>query len=174
MIYQAVLTETGAAKFAKYPGGISGFLRTISFFRLGEGGWIQSGPTRVPRVPDPTLTDLDIKLDPGRAAPNRRYDVGESFGYFEKSLLAEDFQFIVPSTLRVFPYITTTEYNYKDDPPPAHLVYSPVPAHVSPHIFEIGLYDLDGDMVIYATVPEEIKDSTRQVENPIRIAYQAG
>lgn len=172
MIYQAVLTETGAAKLAKYLGNISGFAKTFKKFRLGEGGWEQSGLTRIQRLPDPTLTDLDIILDPARAPGDRRYDVSENLGWYEKNLVAGDFTFIPPATLRVFPYITTAEYNFKDD---GTLVYDMGSgAHVSPHIFEIGLYDQDGDMLVYATFPEEIKDATRQVENPVRITYQAG
>lgn len=165
MTIQCVMTNVGLSKWVRYPGGVIPFAE-VAFFRVGEGGWADPGTGRAPRVPDPTLTDLDIILDASRALAEKRYNVLENLGWYQKAFVPVDFGFDAPATLEILAMLTTVEYNAKNA---GTLVYDYGIPYVNPAIWEIGLYDSDGDMVLYATFPQEIKDGARQLENAIRV-----
>jgi hypothetical protein len=150
-------------------GGLLTF-QQIAYFRVGEGGWFFNGLTmqREPRTPDPTLTDIDIKLDPARSVPTKRYNVGENFGYYQKALIGSDFFFEGPTTLRVSCLLDNPEYNLENA---GTLIYDVGGPYVSPEIWEIGLFDAANIMVAYGTFPKETKDASKQIENIVRIVF---
>lgn len=116
----------------------------VASFKVGLGGWLTVG---VPRTPDPTLTDLDIIVDQGRSSSEKRYPLitAPPYGtalaplyYYEKA--------VSPMTVGAGPLanrltvpcrLLAAEYNSDG-------VGNPV-------IYEIGLFDADGDMLVYGT-----------------------
>lgn len=166
-LFTAVVTAVGASKIIKYPGGLIP-LDLISYFRVGEGGWVDPGSGREPRSPDPTLTDLDIVLDQFRVpGPDpKRYDIGENMGYYQKANVGGDFSSPSPGILRVSCMLLNAEYNLEDA---GTLVYDVGGPYVSPDIWEIGLFDANNDMIFYGTFSKETKNATRQIENICRL-----
>lgn len=142
----------------------------IAYFKIGEGGWYDPGTGRVPRTPDPTLTDLDIILDPARSIPSRRYYGFESFGYFQKTFVPGDLVFQGPTTLLMSCLLDYGDYNTKNAPG-ATLIYDVGGDGVSPTMWEMGAFDALGRMIMYGTFPVETKDISRQVENDGRIVF---
>jgi len=165
-LFTATITNLGYAKLTRYWGGLLAPFEQIAYFKVGEGGWVDPGTGREPRVPDPALLDLDILVDVSRAPGDKRYNVGENFGYFQKALIGLDFSEPGAGILRVSCLLLNGDYNLKSD---GVLVYNVGGPYISPEIWEIGLYDGDGDMIFYGTFAREIKDATRMIENVCRI-----
>lgn len=169
-LVNAVITDKARELAPKMYGSLLGF-QPISYFRVGEGGWTDPGSGRVRRnPPDRTLTDLDIVLDAGRSAPDKRYNVGENLGYFQKALTPSDFVFEGPSVLRVRCFLDFGEYN-TENAAGATLVYNVGGPYVAPEIWEIGLYDGGNNLVAYGTIPLQVKDGTKQIENLVRMIW---
>jgi hypothetical protein len=124
-----------------------------SYFKVGMGGWINPGSGEVPRAPDPTLTDLDVIVNPGRypGLPPNPYSANIL-------LLSGSFVYEAPTTLRSNCVLDFGDYN--DDGTGAN-----------PKIWEIGLYDSAGTMIAYGTFPQEVKINTNQVENIVRVTF---
>lgn len=123
-------------------GGIVPF-QALTKFRIGEGGWQLVGPTRVPRTPDPALTDLDLLLDPGRPGNGfgaKRYNLGgESFSYYEKVLPPGACSFIAPNILQIICTLDFAEYNTDQPPAPggaSGLVYDSGGPYGSPELWK--------------------------------------
>jgi len=154
----AVVTDEARARWPQMFGGLLAF-KDISDFKVGEGGWYNPGTSRERRVPDSALTNLDVIVDLSRAPVDKRYVVpGETFSWFSKSLVPGDFAYVAPRTLEVSCLLDFGDYN--DDG-----------SGNNPEIWEIGLFDADGVMVAYGTVPEEIKDASKQIVNVVRIVF---
>ena len=167
-LFTAVVTATGAAKLVQYWGGLITPIDLISYYKVGEGGWVDPGGGREPRTPDPTFTDLDIILDASRVpGPDpKRYDVAENFGYYQKALIGGDFSSPSPGILRVSCMLLNAEYNLENA---GTLIYDVGGPYVAPQIWEIGLFDQANDMIFYGTFSKETKDATKQIENVCRL-----
>jgi hypothetical protein len=169
-LVNAVITDKAREVAPKMYGGILPFA-PASYFRVGEGGWIDPGGGRIRRdPPDRTFTDLDLILDLGRAGPQKRYNVAENFGYFQKALTPLDFVFEGPSTLRIRCFLDFGEYNIKNAPG-ATLVYDVGGPYASPEIWELGIYDTSNNLLAYGTFPKQTKDGTKQIENVVRMVW---
>jgi hypothetical protein len=168
-VIPAVVTDLARARWPQMFGGLLPF-KTIVKFRIGEGGWIFNLLTlqREPRAPDPTLTTLDIITDQIRFPLNKRYNVGETFGYFEKLMVLTDFSFEAPTTLKSSCLLTFTEYNFEND---GTLIYDMGGPYVSPEMWEIGLFDQDDVMIAYGTFPKQTKTGANQDENIVRVTF---
>lgn len=167
-VIPALVTPQARDEWPKMFGGIVDF-KKIAKFRIGEGGWIYNPlpAAREPRIPDQTLTNLDIIQDPSRLPINKRYDVGENLGYFEKNLIITDFSF-EPRTLKVSCFLLNTEYNAKNA---GTLIYDVGGPYTSPELWEIGLFDENNLMVAYGTFPKQIKTGANFLENVVRITF---
>jgi len=168
-VVNAVVCDVAREAWPKQFGGLTVF-RPISYFRVGEGGWVDPGTGRERRIPDKTFTNLDIALDPARAVIDRRYAGYESFGFFQKALTAGDFIFEGPTTLRVRCFLDFGDYNTKNAAGTT-VIYNEGGLGVSPEIWELGLFDTAGQMVAYGTFPKEVKDISKQVENLVRLVF---
>lgn len=62
-VIDAVLTDVGLTQIAKHLVG-SVITFQLSYFKMGEGGFIESGSIKTPKTPDPTLTRLDADGTP--------------------------------------------------------------------------------------------------------------
>ena len=167
-LYQAVVTDVGREKLPKYWGDILP-LSLITYFKVGEGGWVDPGSGREPREPDPSLTDLDIIVDFARLPANQRYNDGNDYSYFQKALVGGDFSFVAPTILRVSCMLLNAEYNTQS--PGGILVYDVGGPYTNPDIWEIGMFDLADDMIFYGTFVKQTKDPGKQIENICRVTF---
>lgn len=168
-VIPAVVTAQARERWPKMFGGLLPF-KLITKFRIGEGGWIFNPlpAVREPRVPDPTLTYLDIIQDQIRLPLSKRYNVGENLGYFEKNLVPSDFSFESPTSLKVSCLLLNTEYNAKND---GTLIYDVGGPYTSPEMWELALFDADDVMVAYGTFPKQTKTGANPIENIVRITF---
>ena len=168
-VIPAVVTVDAREFWPKMFGGLATFKQILNF-KVGEGGWVDPGGGKEPRVPDASLRrldnslqDIDCIVDPTRALIDQRYPT-ESRAYFQKDLDPADITFVSPSTLRVRCLLDFGEFN--DDG------YGN-----NPEIWELGIFSehptVGGAelMVAYATFPQETKDGTKQIENIIKIVF---
>jgi hypothetical protein len=145
----------------------------IKFFKVGEGGWVDPGGGREARTPDATLRrlsapliqDVDAAVDLTRGV--QRYAADERYT-FAKTLTVSDFAFVAPTILEVSCLLDFGEAN--DDG------YGSAPefweiALFADHPEESGLAVDQGLMVAYGTFPVEIKNSTKQILNVVRLVF---
>jgi hypothetical protein len=71
---------------------------TSMSYALGRGGWSNPGSGAIPRVPDPTLQDLDIIQNPGRYLSITANSTAGNVFFVQKSFIAEDFSILYPPT----------------------------------------------------------------------------
>lgn len=164
-VINAVVTTLARRRLPRMWAGLLS-MSTIASFKVGEGGWVDFGSGRVPREPDPDLTDLDVIVDADRSSLNKRYVVeGETFSWYPsypetspgKTLTTDDMEMESDRVLRVSCVLDATEYNDDGTGSP-------------PDIWEIGLFDSDGVMVAYGTFPKETKDG-QIFKRDIRIIF---
>lgn len=134
----------------------------LSYFKIGMGGWEDvGGGVLEPRTPDPTLTDLDCIINPGR------YPGGAEMRYVWRSdtdfvppnpsrFEASDLWYEAPRTAVSRCFIYFDEANDRGD-------------GENPEFWEVGVFDEDGDMVVYATFPKETKTEDVELEKQVRI-----
>jgi len=146
----AVVTDVGRAKWPKILMGQVPF-SGIAAFRVGEGGWIDPGTGAVRRMPDATLTNLDCIVNPSRYPVTGR-------AWAEFAVGAGDFTFVAPSSAKVRCFLDFGDFN--DDG-----------FGNFPEIWEIAIFDSDGDMLAYGTFPKQIKDPTKEIENFVSISF---
>ncbi len=145
----------------------------IKTFKVGEGGWMDPGSGRVRRNPaeddlrrvDNNIQDLDAVVDSTRLLAQQRYPATDR-AVFQKNLVPSDFTFVSTSTLQVRCFLDFAEFNddgFGNDP----------------EIWEIALFSdhpvAGGEklMVAYGTLPMEIKNSGKTLENLVRIRFGA-
>ena len=176
-VITAVVTDD-ARKF--WPQFIIGSypVRTLfagGYFKIGEGGWIDTGTGRVPRTPSPSLRnlstglqDIDSLVDASRNPVDQRYQPDERFS-FEKALVVTDIAFVSPATIQCTCSLTTLEPPGNDDG-----------FGNSPSFYEIGLFtdhpDFPGSeklMVAYGIFPVQVKTVSRPLENIVLVTFGA-
>jgi hypothetical protein len=189
-IIPAVITRDARKYWPQFFGTLLGIGTTttvgtwnplIKKFKIGEGGWVNPGPTV--RDPDPALQynlgpktplqDLDALIDATRDnilyAPDPvRYPAlpANGRGSYTKLLGPGDFTFESPSVVRVRCFLDIDEFN--ENTPGSG---------VSPQLWEIGLFSDHPErmgedlMVVYGTFPVEIKTSAAALENSVRIIF---
>jgi len=134
----------------------------LKFFRFGMGGWEDSGGrVLVPRTPDPTLTDLDCIINPSRypGAAELRFVWDSWLDYVSPNLQrfqGGDLWYEIPRTAVARCLINFDESNDRGD-------------GEAPEFWEMGIFDEDGDMVVYATFPKETKTEDVELEKEVRI-----
>lgn len=177
-IIQASVTAKAREVLPKMHAGLIPF-QAISYFRVGEGGWQTLGvrTRRTDLVEFKSFTDLDIILDagrPGNGLGPKRYNVGESLGYYQKSFAPGDLSFTGPNLMVCRCYLDFPEYNSKQPPAPGGstaLIYDAGGPYSTPELWEIGIYDAGNNLIAYGTMPKEDKNGAKPVENIVRISY---
>jgi len=146
---QGVLTNKGRELLAKSFGNIGGFnMCRIVKFAYGEGG-CETNPAggRSPKLPDPSLTDLEAKV---LSAPDNYF--------FEKIIGAADVTFVMPSTIEFRCKLNPTDANDDGYGNP-------------PKFFELGLYDDFGNMIAYTTFDEQTKTETKSLITYVQVVF---
>ena len=147
---QAVYTDAVRQKYVRQRGGITSPLSgTLSFFRVGVGGYLPNG---MPRTPDPSLTNLDVLENPGH------YASVPATPSFQKSFVAGDIVAGASTNLiSINCELDPAEYNSDGTG--------------FPDIGEIGVFDSGGTMVLYATFNRIEKTALRTLTIPLSMAY---
>lgn len=157
-VLSAVFTSSARAKYAKKLGNLfvpANVLSYISSFKLGIGGWNGDGS---PRWPSTALTDLDIIIDQSRDPAEKRYPLLTAPPYnisFQKNFISGQLA-TSANVLTALCEVSVSEYN--DDGNGG-----------SPTVWEIGLFDTDGTMIVYATFNGITKLPSRALSFPIRM-----
>lgn len=145
-ILTGVFTNDGRVALAKSFGKVGGNPWSwASYFRIGMGGWYTTPEGRVPKDPDPSLSNLEADGSPGNI-------------WVQKTLTPADFLFLSPSTMQIRCLLSPMEGN--DDG-----------LGNSPRFFEVGIFDDYGTMVIYATFPEQTKAANKLLTNFVQAYF---
>lgn len=165
----------GISSGASSPGNWNPLLKT---FKIGRGGWIDPGTGKVPRTPDPTLTDLDVIVDATRPLISKRYtSLAGNIYFVEKALANGDFTFIGPSTLQINCLLDFPDFNdiqgTPSNPPGGGVL---APAGVNPDLYELGVFSDNptgtGElMVLYGTFNAETKTIAKQILNQFKFTF---
>jgi hypothetical protein len=151
----------------------------IKSFKIGRGGWIDPGTGKVPRTPDPTLTDLDIIVDYSRPLISQRYipTLTGNIMFMEKTLTGADFTFVGPSSLQIRCLLDFGDFNdiqgTPSNPPGGGVL---APAGVNPDLWELGIFcdhpSGTGElMLFYGTFVAETKTNAKQIENDVLVTF---
>ncbi len=143
-----VLSDAAKPLILDWIGGLA-VVSEISYFKVGEGGWIDPGSGAVPRDPDSALTDLDVIINPGSYP-------AEGDATFQKSFIGGDITKDSDTTLSCKCLLDTTEFN--DDG------YGNFP-----ELWEIGVFNTDNVMIGYGTYPIFIKNGGVQFLRYVKI-----
>lgn len=147
-IIVATLTNQGLQAVTQTWGGAS-VMDNIDEFKIGEGGWEEVVAGKVPRTPDPTLTDLDVIENPTRYPVNRR-------GSFSKVLTVGEISYPANGQVEADCVVDFAEFNDNGD-------------GLSPELYEIGLF-ANGLMVAYGTFEKQDKNPGVSIPNAVKIA----
>ena len=122
----------------------------VAYFRIGEGGWSDVTGTKVARVPDPTLTNLDSIVNPSRYPADARWT-------YQKAIVSAKITEVTTSSVRVECLVDTSEANLDS-------------SGFSPEFWELGIFDGDGTMISHTTFSRQPKDDTVALRHYITIA----
>lgn len=139
--------------------------------RFGEGGWIDAGAGRVPRVPSgalrrlasPLIQDLDAAVDATRASGDQRYGATER-AIYQKNLTGADFTVESSRTTRVRAFLDLAEFNDDGN-------------GNAPELWEVGLFSdhptIAGQLLLvaYATFPRFVKTNSVQFLHYLRVTF---
>lgn len=140
--YRAKLAQV-ASDFLNDAGKIQLDLVT---FRVGEGG---SAVPPAPDVPSPTRTDLEADTNAGYLS-------------FSKSIGAANISDDGAGTLTVNCILSATEPG---------LDGNGLRSGTNPHLYEAGIFDEAGAMMVYATFDEQVKNAGSQITISIVVTY---
>lgn len=131
------ITNEGRRRQAEsWIGTLAGYpYMSVKYFKIGEGGWISDGINKIPKNPNPALTDIEADGSPGNS-------------YFQKNIATNKVLFIAPSTAQIDCTLEISEGNDNG-------------LGESPQYFEIGLFDEYDNMIVYATFPGETKNDVK-------------
>ena len=144
----ATITDAYITQIQNVQAGTSADLG-ISYFKIAEGGWRLSGAVRVPRTPNPSLTDVDAIDNPGRYPLDSRF-------VFQKAITPDRIIITGANTIEVECFVDTSEANLDSFGNP-------------PEFWEIGLFDGDDVMIAYVTFDKQLKDDRRALRHFITI-----
>jgi len=157
MANSGVFTDVYREKYADLAGNLvaNPLLMPLVFFSVGEGGYQVVGPNKLPKLPDPTRTDLEATI-------RSTLVVGTSAtgAIFVKAL--------VPGAVAIAGSQVTVTCELSSVEPDLDL-HSHLTGNLlgNPEIFELGIYDGDpagvdpwtdkDSLMVYATLDEIVK-----------------
>jgi hypothetical protein len=150
---QGVVTDVGRAAMAQ---SILGPLvrppyaeSYFKYFKIGEGGFILGpGGSKQPKTPDPSLTDLESASNP-------------TLFTFQKDFVAGDLSVVIDSSIYYANVRAFLDYSEANDDGFGNY----------PEFFEIGLFDANDVMLVYATIPGETKNSSKTLNHYLNINF---
>ena len=152
-VIQGVFTDTGRAAIAQSM--LGPLVRPpynetyFTYFKIGTGGYLLGpGGSKQPKTPDPSLTDIESD------------SVSGLFEY-EKTLTASDLSLEVDGTITYAKLRCFLDYTEANDDGSGN----------SPEFFEIGIFDPNNVMLIYATFPGETKNASKTLNHIIKANF---
>ncbi len=157
------------------------------YFKIGRGGWINPGSGPVPRVPDPTLEDLDIIQNGPSGTATRYAGTAGNIYFFQKALITGNFSFLSPTTVNIRCILDFGDFNDIQgvpSSPPGGPTLSP--SGTNPQLWELGVFSAPPPgytsptvafgsqnllMVVYGTFNLETKTSGIQLENDVQLTF---
>ena len=152
MAAQGIYTDAYRAKLAQVASGsvndAGKALLDLSTFAVGEGGWTLMGSNKVPVTPTGAETDLEANVDPGDSCAT-----GNERLRFEKAIGGANISDNGAGVLTIVCILDATETGLDSN--------SKLSGNCAgdPELFEIGLFDENGDMMVYATFDERVKQA---------------
>lgn len=122
-----------------------------STFKIGEGGWVDVGGVPTARTPDPSLGDLDCLENPGR------YPVDSRFAFTKALALGR--VTVTGNEVTVDCIIDTSEANDDGN-------------GNAPEFWELGVFDGDGDMMLYGTFSAQPKTDRVLLRHTITLTVE--
>lgn len=145
-VLTGVITNLGRTTLAKSWGFLAGYPTTYpAYFKIGMGGYITTAAGRSPKDPDPTKTNIEADGSAGNY-------------YFQKSLQATDFTFLPDSTMQIRCRLEPGEAN--DDG-----------TGNAPRFFEVGVFDQNNNLLVYATFAEQTKAANKILSNSVQAYF---
>ncbi len=151
----AAVANKWGMKLAKlYAGDVSdGVLTVPAYFRIGEGGWVDTGSGLAPLAPSKLLTDITAGVAP--------YTANTTSYFFQKALVGGDLTYTAPNRLEVRCTVNTGEANSDNASNP-------------PQFFELGVFDSSDKLLVYSTFPVEIKTDSRTLQHIVYVDFPQG
>jgi hypothetical protein len=147
-ILTGVITNKGRETFAKAFGRVGTGVESYAFkFKFGEGGYIQTPTSRVPKDPQDGITLLDVEA---ASTPG--------LFYITKNFVVTDLIFIAPSTMQCRCRLIQTEGNDNGFGDP-------------PRFFELGIFDQLDNLMAYATFAEQTKTASKILTNFVQVVF---
>lgn len=149
---QGVFTDIGRAALAKsFLGPLKRPLYAESYakyFKIGVRGY-QLGPggTKQPKTPDPSLSDIE--------------SVTLGAYYFTKDFTVDDLDINIDGSITYAKITAFLDYSEGDDDGTGN----------SPEFFEVGIFDDQDVMLIYATMPGETKNASKTLNHIINVNF---
>ncbi len=150
-----VMTEDFEEGLSKWHANVAGGFNDRIFgggFRIGEGGWVDI-PPKVPKTPNPTLSDLDAAENPGTYPVDSRFVFPAVGAKAFKSIIQ-----VAPNVVRLECEVDFGEANddgFGNDP----------------EFWELGVFDSAGHMVAYFTFPVDVKNNLNQLLYEIDLIF---
>lgn len=184
----ATPTVVAMQYWPQFFGGLTGgWSPQLTVFKIGRGGWIDPGGGPIPRVPDPTLEDLDI-IQNGPSGTGTRYAGTTGNIYFWRQvLISGNFSLVSTTTLNIKCILDFTSFNdiqgVPSDPPDGGTLS---PSGTNPQLWELGVFSpappgytsptvaYGSDnllMIAYGTFGAQTKTSGIQLENDMCIVF---
>jgi hypothetical protein len=153
VIIQGVFTNVGREAMAK---SILGPLvrppyaeSYFKYFKIGTGGYILGpGGGKIAKTPDPARTDLESVLNP-------------SMFTFQKDFVANDLTYFLDLDVPFAIAKCFLEFGEANDDGFGQ----------SPEFFEIGIFDANDVMLVYATFPGETKNGAKTLNHIIKCNF---
>jgi hypothetical protein len=146
-VLQGVVTTVGRNKLAKAFGQIgTGIFCIAHHFKYGEGGYVVGSSPKVPKTP----TESSV------------FESDDIIYYASdiKPLVAADFTFIEAlSTIEIRCRLTPGDENMSSI------------TNSTPKFMELGLFDADGDLIVYTTFDEQTKTSSKSLTTYLQIVF---
>lgn len=149
-IIEGIFTDSGKVEIRNsIAGSLIGSPHTrIVKYKIGEGGFINTAGGRLPNDPLSREGENDIEAD------------GVSLYFFEKSFAPADISINVDGSIR---FDVSVEYAEANDNGSGD----------DPTFFEVGLFDQDDNMIVYATFPEETKNISKRLIHHMDLYFEA-
>lgn len=145
-----VIPTAWQAKVASRIGGGTDNLVPATF-KIGEGGWVDVGGVPTPRTPDPSLSDIDCVENP------TRYPVDSRFS-FTKALISGRVT-VDANEVTINCIVDTSEANNDG-------------FDNAPEFWELGVFDGEGDMMLYGTFSAQPKTDRVLLQHQITVTIQ--
>lgn len=158
MAASGVFVDLHTSMLASAAAGTGSYGGAITDWAVGEGGYLTVGATKVPKAPDPTLTDTEATIAPATVATSATgLRFPGSFGVGDVVAAG--------STITATITLNATEAGLDNNSKLTGNAGNP------PQLFEVMLFDAAGDAVAYCTFDQVVKVAGTAVTLTLTMNY---